>query len=155
MHGIASDYNSRTVLVEVTGASHKQARNSSYTLKVPLNRLSQAMQRIARTGGKIVNVVMPSFEVTEINPKVESPIDSQPLEVEFSHTESSSEVPTTQEVATVQTAPEVEKQEAKKAESKKSEAKKLESQNKSSQSLAKKLSEKLPKTSKRAKKSRS
>ncbi|MEA5570740.1 phycobilisome linker polypeptide [Calothrix sp. UHCC 0171] len=151
MYGIASDYNSRTVLVEVTGASHKQARNSSYTLKVPLNRLSQTMQRIARTGGKIVNVIMPSLEVTEINPKVETPVHSQLLEVEVSHSESSSEVPTTEEVATVQTAqPEIEKTEAKKPEAKKAEA-----QNKSSQSLAKKLSEKLPKTSKRAKKTRS
>ncbi len=153
----SSDYNSRIALVEVVGASRKQARNSNYTLRVSLGRLSQTIQRIAKTGGKIVSIVMPSFDVTEsitnqVPPlvAVETPV---PLELVVSHVE---EVPTHPEVVPVQTVAvptveiEVEKPEVEKLAITKSQAKE-----KSSQSLAKKLTDKLPKTSKRTKKARS
>jgi CpcD/allophycocyanin linker domain len=151
----SSDYNSRIALVEVAGTSNKHARNSNYTLRVSLGRLSQTIQRIAKTGGKIVSIVMPSFDVTESGTNqapplvaVETPV---PLEVVVSHVE---EVPTHPEVVPVQTVAvptvEIEAEKAEKPAIRKSQAKE-----KSSQSLAKKLTDKLPKTSKRTKKTRS
>jgi hypothetical protein len=153
----SSDYNSRIAVVEVAGALHKHTRNSNYTLRVSLGRLSQTIQRVTKTGGKIVSIVMPSFDVTESGTNqlpplvaVETPV---PLEVLVSHVE---EVPTHPEVVAVQTVeieapkPEAEKPEAKNLATTKSAAKE-----KSSQSLAKKLTDKLPKTSKRTKKARS
>jgi CpcD/allophycocyanin linker domain len=152
-----SDYNSRIVVVEVTGASHKQVRNSNYTLRVPLGRLSQTIQRIARTGGKIVSIVMPSFDIAESNTNqvtaleaMETPVS---LEVVVSHSKEVAfeEKPLHTEVAAVQTVEiEAEKPEAEKLAARKSAAKE-----KSSQNLAKKLTDKLPKNSKRTKKARS
>jgi CpcD/allophycocyanin linker domain len=148
----SSDYNSRIALVEVTGASHKHARNSNYTLRVSLGRLSQTIQRIAKTGGKIVSIVMPSFDITESATNqlpslvaVETPV---PLEVVVSHVE---EVPTHPEVVPVQ----IVEMEAEKPVVEKPAIAKSQAKEKSSQSLAKKLTDKLPKTSKRTKKTRS
>ncbi len=161
----SSDYNSRIVLVEVAGTSHKQLRNSNYTLRVSLGRLSQTIQRIAKTGGKIVSVVMPSFDVAESGTNqvaeiiaVEAPVAPVLSEVVVSHSEEVAveevaveEVPTHTEVVAVQPVEiEAEKLETNKPATSKSEAKE-----KSSQSLAKKLTDKLPKTSKRTKKARS
>ncbi|PAX52893.1 phycobilisome linker polypeptide [Brunnivagina elsteri] len=153
----SSDYSSRIALVEVAGASYKHARNSNYTIRVPLGRLSQTIQRIAKTGGKIVSVVMPSLDVAEIGTNqvpplvaVEKPV---PLEVVVSHLE---EVTTHTEVVAVQTVEiEAEKPEAEKPEPEKLATAKSQAKEKSSQSLAKKLTDKLSKTSKRTKKARS
>ena len=163
----SSDYSSRIALLEVAGASYKHARNSNYTIRVPLGRLSQTIQRVAKTGGKIVSVVMPSLDVAEIGTNqvpplvaVEKPV---PLEVVVSDLE---EVTTHTEVVAVQTVeieaekPEAEKPEAEKSETEKPAEKKLattksEAKEKSSQNLAKKLTDKLSKTSKRTKKARS
>ena len=51
-----SDYNNRTVIIEVTGALGDLVRNSNYTLKVPYNRMSEKMQQISRMGGKIASI---------------------------------------------------------------------------------------------------
>jgi CpcD/allophycocyanin linker domain len=153
----SSDYNSRIALVEVVGASRKQARNSNYTLRVSLGRLSQTIQRIAKTGGKIVNIVMPSFDAAKSDtnqvPTLEAVENPVPLEVVVSPLE---EIPTHSEVVAVQAMEiEAEKPEAEKSGAKNLETTRSEAKEKSSQSLAKKLTDKLPKTSKRTKKARS
>lgn len=51
-----SDYNNRTVIIEVTGALGELVRNSNYTLKVPHSRMSEKMQQINRMGGKIASI---------------------------------------------------------------------------------------------------
>ena len=55
-----SDYNSRTVIIEVTGALGELVRNSNYTLKVPYNRMSEKVQQISRMGGKIASIKLAS-----------------------------------------------------------------------------------------------
>lgn len=55
-----SDYNNRTVIIEVTGALGDLVRNSNYTLKVPYNRMSEKMQQISRMGGKIASIRLAS-----------------------------------------------------------------------------------------------
>ena len=55
-----SDYNNRTVIIEVTGALGELVRNSNYTLKVPYNRMSEKIQQISRMGGKIANIRLAS-----------------------------------------------------------------------------------------------
>lgn len=61
-----SDYNNRTVIIEVTGALGELVRNSNYTLKVPYNRMSEKIQQITRMGGKIANIRLASSpETTE------------------------------------------------------------------------------------------
>ncbi|NJL61382.1 MAG: hypothetical protein HC903_05570 [Methylacidiphilales bacterium] len=147
-----SDYNSRIVLLEVAGASSKHLRNSNYTLRVSLGRLSQTIQRIAKNGGKIVSVVMPSFDIAEsvVNqvPEIIAAETSVSSEVVASHSE---EAPTHAEITAVQTV----EVETKKLEIEKPATSKSEAKEKSSQSLAKKLTDKLPKTTKRTKKARS
>jgi phycocyanin-associated, rod len=51
-----SDYDSRTVMIEVSGVSQSWIRNSHYVTKVSYSRLSNAMQQITRMGGKIISV---------------------------------------------------------------------------------------------------
>ncbi|NET03286.1 MAG: rod-capping linker protein [Merismopedia sp. SIO2A8] len=56
-----SDYNSRSIVIEVTGLCRQDVmRTSNYTVKVPYSRMSQAMQGIMRMGGKVVGVKMAS-----------------------------------------------------------------------------------------------
>ncbi|NER30420.1 MAG: hypothetical protein F6J89_23050 [Symploca sp. SIO1C4] len=78
------DYNSRIVSIEVTGICHKGMRTSNYTLKVPYNRLSQAMQYLKRLGGTIVSVKLVSSSLTETESAKPSTIPQEkiPLEVE-------------------------------------------------------------------------
>ncbi|NER30421.1 MAG: rod-capping linker protein [Symploca sp. SIO1C4] len=52
-----SDYNSRSVVIEVTGLCRQDVmRTSNYKVKVPYSRMSQAMQGITRMGGKVVGI---------------------------------------------------------------------------------------------------
>jgi phycocyanin-associated, rod len=52
-----SNYSARTLSLEVTGVCRQDvSRTSSYTIKVPYNRLSQTMQSIQRMGGKVNQV---------------------------------------------------------------------------------------------------
>ena len=51
-----SDYNSRTIIIEVTGALGDLVRKSNYTLKVPYNRMSEKVRQINRMGEKIVSI---------------------------------------------------------------------------------------------------
>ena len=52
-----SDYQGRTVTVEVTGVCQQAVnKTGSYTLHVPYRQLSQTMQRINRQGGKVASV---------------------------------------------------------------------------------------------------
>ncbi|WP_063711963.1 phycobilisome linker polypeptide [Kamptonema formosum] len=54
-----SDYENRTVAIEVTGlCGQNLMRHSHYTVKVPCSRLSDAMQRISRMGGKVASVTL-------------------------------------------------------------------------------------------------
>lgn len=61
-----SDYNSRTIIIEVTGALGNLVRTSNYTLKVPYNRMSEKVRQINRMGQKIVSIrLASSVGVTE------------------------------------------------------------------------------------------
>lgn len=61
-----SDYNSRTMIIEVTGALGDLVRKSNYTLKVPYNRMSEKVRQINRMGQKIVSIrLASSVGVTE------------------------------------------------------------------------------------------
>lgn len=56
-----SDYNSRTVEIEVTGLCRQDVmRTSNYKVKVPYSRMAQEVQRISRMGGKVAGVMMVS-----------------------------------------------------------------------------------------------
>ncbi|MDJ0693374.1 MAG: phycobilisome linker polypeptide [Mastigocoleus sp. MO_167.B18] len=55
-----SDYNSRTIIIEVTGALGDLVRKSNYTLKVPYNRMSEKVRQINRMGQKIVSIRLAS-----------------------------------------------------------------------------------------------
>ena len=62
-----SDYDSRTVVIEVTGVCRQDiTRKSNYSLKVPYSRMSQTMQSINRMGGKVSKVaVLPEQSSSE------------------------------------------------------------------------------------------
>ncbi len=61
-----SDYNSRTIIIEVTGALGDLVRKSNYTLKVPYHRMSEKVRQINRMGQKIVSIrLASSVGVTE------------------------------------------------------------------------------------------
>ncbi|KST67238.1 phycobilisome linker polypeptide [Mastigocoleus testarum] len=51
-----SDYNSRIIIIEVTGALNYLVRKSNYTLKVPYNRMPEKVRQIIRMGQKIVSI---------------------------------------------------------------------------------------------------
>ncbi|MEO0800706.1 MAG: phycobilisome linker polypeptide [Cyanobacteria bacterium J06642_2] len=54
-----SSYGTRTVEIEVTGVCQQDvAKTSTYTVKVPYSRMSQAMQSINRMGGKVAGVTV-------------------------------------------------------------------------------------------------
>ncbi|WP_246141698.1 phycobilisome linker polypeptide [Hyella patelloides] len=54
-----SNYQSRTVVIEVTGVCRQDVmKTSNYTVKVPYGRMSQTMQSINPMGGKVVNVTI-------------------------------------------------------------------------------------------------
>ncbi|NEO33629.1 MAG: rod-capping linker protein [Symploca sp. SIO3C6] len=56
-----SDYNSRSVVIEVAGLCRQDImRTSNYTVKVPYSRMSKTMQGVMRMGGKVVGVKMAS-----------------------------------------------------------------------------------------------
>lgn len=69
-----SDYSGRVALVEVAGVfpSHGMRKNP-YTMKVPVSRLSQTLQRISRAGGKVQSVTIQSSSYGEVNSGVSSP----------------------------------------------------------------------------------
>ena len=63
-----SDYNSRTVVIEViTGGRHKKVRNSHSTFKVPYSSLSKTIRSITNRGGKIVSVSMLPSSPSDLN----------------------------------------------------------------------------------------
>ncbi len=69
-----SDYNSRIALVEVGGVFPSNVmRKNPYTMKVPVSRLSQTLQRISRAGGKVQSVTIQSPSYGEVNSGVSSP----------------------------------------------------------------------------------
>ncbi|WP_088239795.1 phycobilisome linker polypeptide [Calothrix rhizosoleniae] len=52
-----SDYSDRNVVIEITGLCRQDVmKTSNYEMKVPFNRMSQAMQTIHRMGGKVANI---------------------------------------------------------------------------------------------------
>ncbi|MEM6450579.1 MAG: phycobilisome linker polypeptide [Cyanobacteria bacterium P01_D01_bin.105] len=52
-----SDYQGRTVTVEVTGVCQQAVnKTASYTVHVPYSQLSQTIQRISRQGSKVAAV---------------------------------------------------------------------------------------------------
>lgn len=60
-----SSYGTRTVEIEVTGVCQQDvAKTSTYTVKVPYSRMSQAMQSINRMGGKVAGVTVSTSGVT-------------------------------------------------------------------------------------------
>lgn len=69
-----SDYQGRTVTIEVTGVCQQAVnKTASYTVRVPYSQMSQTMQRINRQGGKVASVslkgkVQPAAEENGDNP---------------------------------------------------------------------------------------
>lgn len=56
-----SDYNNRTVTIEVTGlCNQKVMRQGNFTFKVPYSRMSEMMKKIHRLGAQVVRVTTPS-----------------------------------------------------------------------------------------------
>ncbi|MDJ0715486.1 MAG: phycobilisome linker polypeptide [Prochloraceae cyanobacterium] len=52
-----SDYNGRTVEIEVTGVCRQDvSRKSNYKIKIPYSRMVKTIQGITRMGGKISNI---------------------------------------------------------------------------------------------------
>jgi phycocyanin-associated, rod len=52
-----SDYQSRTVTIEVTGICQQAVmKTSNYQVRVPYSQMSQALQTINRQGGKVASV---------------------------------------------------------------------------------------------------
>lgn len=56
-----SSESDRTVTIQVCGGNYAGQRRSNYTLAVPYSRLSQTIQRIHRTGAKIVGITQQSI----------------------------------------------------------------------------------------------
>ena len=57
-----SDYNSRSVAIQVTGVRRQDLmRGSNYTVRVPYTRMSKAIQNIHRIGGKITSISVDSY----------------------------------------------------------------------------------------------
>lgn len=69
---------SRKAIIEVTGARCRQFRKSNYILIVPYNRLIQTIQRINRTGGRIIKVTIQSTSLFSTETKIEELTTSQP-----------------------------------------------------------------------------
>ena len=54
---VISDYNNRTVAIEVTAVCRQEVmRTSNWTIKVPYSRMAQTIQKITRMGGKVAGV---------------------------------------------------------------------------------------------------
>ncbi|MGB3767935.1 MAG: phycobilisome linker polypeptide [Phormidesmis sp.] len=54
-----SDYQNRTVTIEVTGARQQSVmKQSSYQIRVPYSQMSQTMQTIHRRGDRIASVAV-------------------------------------------------------------------------------------------------
>lgn len=52
-----SDYNSRSVIIKVTGlARQSMMKTSNYEVKVPFSQMSKTMQNIGRLGGKVAAI---------------------------------------------------------------------------------------------------
>ncbi|MGD1896418.1 MAG: phycobilisome linker polypeptide [Phormidesmis sp.] len=52
-----SDYQNRTVTIEVSGIAQQSVlKTSNYTVRVPYSQMSQAMQSINRQGGKVASI---------------------------------------------------------------------------------------------------
>jgi hypothetical protein len=67
-----SNYGNRTVTLEVTGVCNQQVmRAGTRRMTTPFSRLSQTIQRIQRSGGKVAKVTM----VPAVSP---APVMSQP-----------------------------------------------------------------------------
>jgi phycocyanin-associated, rod len=75
-----SDYESRTVMIEVSGISQCWIRNSHYVMKVSYSRLSNAIQQINRMGGKIISVKTALNDANTIDDMPEV-LQDEPLEL--------------------------------------------------------------------------
>ena len=52
-----SDYQSRTVTIDVTGVCQQSVlKTGNYLIRVPYSQMSQTMKRINRQGGKVVSI---------------------------------------------------------------------------------------------------
>lgn len=69
-----SDYSNQTVAIEVVGGCHPLKRSASYTMTVPYRCLSQTIQQIHRSGGKITQVTL-SPGMGAAKPKSVQPAD--------------------------------------------------------------------------------
>lgn len=68
-----SDYNSRNVVIEVSGLCRQDVmKTSNYKIQVPFSRMSQTMQSISRMGGKVSNVTLGSAVTKVPEAKVET-----------------------------------------------------------------------------------
>ncbi|NRB06238.1 MAG: hypothetical protein HRU34_01935 [Richelia sp.] len=100
-----SDYNSRIALIEVRGVFPLNVmRAKPCTIKVPVSRLSQTLQIISRSGGKVQNVTIQSPNYGEVNCKVSSVSSPELRVVDIPNktVTASEQLETTSEVAKVQ-----------------------------------------------------
>lgn len=68
-----SDYDNRTVVIEVTGmCCNEISRTSNYKIKVPYSSMSQAMQNIMGMGGKVKNVSVEGSSSSASSPAAEA-----------------------------------------------------------------------------------
>ena len=73
-----SEYNRRTITLEVTGLYHQTAnRTTPYTVKVPYSSLSKTLQSIQRRGGTVTKVIATPTTtippVATVAPKMDRP----------------------------------------------------------------------------------
>ena len=68
-----SDYQSRTVTIEVTGVRQQSVNKfGSYQVRVPFSQMSQAMQSINRRGDKVASVQLMGEPLVSVGKQAES-----------------------------------------------------------------------------------
>ncbi len=74
-----SDYQNRTVTIEVTGARRQSVmKQGSYQIKVPYSRMSQTMQTIHRRGDRVVSVAVVGGNPSAAHRRADNAEASQP-----------------------------------------------------------------------------
>jgi hypothetical protein len=86
---IVTSSDAPVMLLEVIHTNHSGARRSTYTVKVPYNRLSQTIQSIHRRGGKITGVKRLDTAIALVSEPVTT---AAPVELEVTPTASSVEI---------------------------------------------------------------
>ena len=77
-----SDYQNRTVTIEVTGVAQQAVmKTSNYTVRVPYSQMSQTMQSINRQGGKVASIQLMGNEPVVAGSSSDAPADADDSDV--------------------------------------------------------------------------